>query len=519
MPLPFLRSDTSGHIILANTAAEILLGPNLVGKHVRDLYGASLRASFIDPHSVKSALLESPNHELTNVSVPIRLADGSFTDMLCCFRWDPRQEIIDSILVPGVVELERALGRVAESLVHSKLLEDTLIAITQEASVLCRADRAYIKLYDAVKDVLVFKALISKNANDELPNEPSPIDRGMTGYVFCTRKPYLSGDVRREPPDLYYSIFGDTTSKVVVPLVRHDEVGNQVCYGVLSVDGNKQHQFGFDTVEILTTLAQTASIALAQVRQFHEVREDYNELLKEVHYGRDIRRARNFVHHAKNMIRNVVYDLESIGEDLNQTAFGRKRAKEVNKRLDGLRGLSDLMGEMLSQLKGEPPKKPSQEDQAVHLRGIALRAMNIMPFGDDSINFEVAAEDFEYRVFGRPTQLLFILYNLMTNAVNAIQRSKRPGKVCITISSTPHRKDFVRLQVADDGPGLPRLALDVIRNGESYSSGIPWGSGLGLLTVRETVSALNGSIEVDSKFGSGTKFVIDLPGIGENDKE
>ena len=516
MPLPFLRSDASGLIILANAAAKDLLGAGLIGKHVRDLYGTSLQASFIDPHSVKSALMESPDHELTNVTVPIRLADGSFIDMLCSFRWDPKQGIIDSIIVPRVVELERALGRIAESLVHARRLEDTLNVITQEASFLCRSDRAYIKLYDQVKKVLVFKALISKHIHDELPTEPSPIDRGMTGYVFCTRKPYLSRDVRLEPSDVYYSIFNDTRSKVVVPLVRYDDLGNQVCYGVLSVDGNEENQFGFDTVETLTTLAQNASIALAQVRQFHEVREDYNELLKE-HYDRDIRRARNFVHHAKNMVRNIVYDLESIEEDLNQASFGRKRSREIHKRLDGLRGLYDLMGEMLSQLKGEPSKEPNQEEQAVHLRAIALRARNIMPFGDDSIDFEVAPEDFEYRVYGRATQLLFILYNLMTNAVNAIKRSKRRGKVCITISSTPNRSGFVRLQVADDGPGLPRLALDVIRNGESYSSGMPGGSGLGLLTVRETVKVLKGSIDVDSKFGEGARFVIDLPGIGDSE--
>jgi signal transduction histidine kinase len=311
---------------------------------------------------------------------------------------------------------------------------------------------------------------------------------------------------------MYYSIFKDTISKVVVPLVRQEIDGREICYGVISVDGKAEGQFTSDTVEVLTTLAQHASIALAQAKHFHEVREDYDHLLKEIRNAQDVRGVRNLLHDGKNLVRNVVYELESIADDLAETSFYKKKAKNLHKRLDGLRALNDLMQELLEQMKGKPQERETED--SVHLRGIALRAMHIMPYGDETIDFQVAPEDKTYKVYGRPTQLLLVLYNLMTIALNAIKRTKRSGRIEVSISATPNRPDFVRLIIVDDGPGLPRAALEFIRFGESYS-GFSGGTGLGLLTVRETVRNLNGSLEVESKFGGGAKFIIDLPGYPE----
>jgi signal transduction histidine kinase len=516
LPLPFLRSDSQGRIILANSAAEGILGSDVIGRNAHELYGTGF-GSFADPHSVKSALLAAQDHELLNVTVPMRLPDGSSQDMLCSFSWDKEQDTIDALVVPHVKEIQQALRRVAESLVYGRRLDATLTAIN-EAGFLCRADRAYIKLFDSNKSVLEFKALFSRDGADRFPEKSSPVDRGMTGHVFNTHKFYLSGNVSKEPHTLYHTIFKDTVSKVAVPLMHQETVDQFVCDGVLTVDGKELDQFTLGTVEILTTLAEHASIALAQAKHFYEVREDYDQLLQEIRYVQDARGVRNILHDGKNVVRNVVYELESIEEELQETAFSKKRAKHLHKRLEGLRALNDLMQELLEQMKGTPSKKSSEDKKGVHLRTIALRAMNVMPYGDETIEFQVLEEDAIYKVWGRSTQLLLVLYNLMTNALNAIRNSGRVGTISIGIGPTPNRDGYVRLQVIDDGPGLPRPVLEFIRHGETYSA-LPGGTGLGLLTVRDTIKVLNGSLEVDSKFGGGAKFIIDLPGTSEDKQQ
>jgi signal transduction histidine kinase len=511
LPVAFLRSDADGRIIIANSAAQKLLGGNLIGRGAHELYGNSNQESSMTPHDVKIALVEAPGNQLVNVTVPIKLADGSSQDMMCSFVWDKEMNTVDSIIVPNVIELHRSLERVAESLVKSHILDDTLSVITHEARLLCRAERSYVKLFDPTRNVLVFKALSSTNPHEKISEESSSVDRGMTGYVFRYQRPYRSGNAHKERSVLYYSIFKDTISKVVVPLLHQEQNGEQVCYGVLSIDGKEADQFGYDTVEILSTLARHASIAIAQVKHLYEVREDYDQLFREMRSAQYVRGVRNILHDGKNMVRLVVDEFEAIQDELIGTNFWKRRAKQLEHRLDSLKALNDLMQELLEQMKSVPSKKKiSEQELTADLRSIALRAINVIPVTDTLIDIKLEAERQPYLVPGRPTQLLLAFYNLLVNAVTAIKRSNRPGKITITLSPTPKRPGFYRVQVDDNGPGLPRSILEFIRQGEGYS-GVPGGTGLGLLTVRETVKSLKGHLDVDSKYGAGTRFIIDLP--------
>ncbi|RKX38420.1 MAG: PAS domain-containing sensor histidine kinase, partial [Thermotogae bacterium] len=75
--------------------------------------------------------------------------------------------------------------------------------------------------------------------------------------------------------------------------------------------------------------------------------------------------------------------------------------------------------------------------------------------------------------------------------------------------------DKVVVEVADTGPGMSRSALKRIFDrfyrvdkGRSRKMG---GSGLGLAIVKTIVDRHNGSINVASEPGEGTKFTIELP--------
>jgi signal transduction histidine kinase len=70
--------------------------------------------------------------------------------------------------------------------------------------------------------------------------------------------------------------------------------------------------------------------------------------------------------------------------------------------------------------------------------------------------------------------------------------------------------DRVRLEVADEGPGLE--PEEVARIFERFYRGDParGGSGLGLSIVAAVVEAHGGRVSVDSAPGAGTRFVVDL---------
>jgi two-component system sensor histidine kinase PilS (NtrC family) len=111
-----------------------------------------------------------------------------------------------------------------------------------------------------------------------------------------------------------------------------------------------------------------------------------------------------------------------------------------------------------------------------------------------------------------------LLHRVITNLVlNAVQAARGPIRITVSVASVsageiPHGTNLehaVRLQVRDDGPGIP----EEIRNRlfDPFVSGRTGGSGLGLAIVQRAVEAHRGLVLVDSELGAGTTFTIFLP--------
>jgi two-component system sensor histidine kinase PilS (NtrC family) len=111
-----------------------------------------------------------------------------------------------------------------------------------------------------------------------------------------------------------------------------------------------------------------------------------------------------------------------------------------------------------------------------------------------------------------------LLHRVITNLVlNAVQVARGPIRITVSVASVsageiPHGTNLdhaVRLQVRDDGPGIPEEIRD--RLFDPFVSGRTGGSGLGLAIVQRAVEAHRGLVLVDSEPGTGTTFTIFLP--------
>jgi len=113
-------------------------------------------------------------------------------------------------------------------------------------------------------------------------------------------------------------------------------------------------------------------------------------------------------------------------------------------------------------------------------------------------------------VNGDRDRLKQVLINLMANA---IQYTPQDGDVYISLSKVGEQ---ARIICRDTGPGIPAEDLPHIferfyRAEKSRTRGKSTGFGLGLSITKWIVEHHNGHIEVDSKEGEGTTFVIWLP--------
>jgi two-component system nitrogen regulation sensor histidine kinase NtrY len=121
------------------------------------------------------------------------------------------------------------------------------------------------------------------------------------------------------------------------------------------------------------------------------------------------------------------------------------------------------------------------------------------------VRFERRFDPAVAEVRADPDQLKRVLINLIDNAIEA---TGRRGTIAIE-TARDHPNGFIRLVVADDGPGIPE--------GEREKLFLPYystkgrGSGLGLAIVRRIVAEHGGSVDVSDNLPRGTRFTIELP--------
>lgn len=104
-----------------------------------------------------------------------------------------------------------------------------------------------------------------------------------------------------------------------------------------------------------------------------------------------------------------------------------------------------------------------------------------------------------------------LLRQALTNLIaNALKYSPDGGEVCLRLSVMDR---LIALEVSDSGLGIPEAdqshLFQPFFRGSNVDS-LP-GTGLGLAITRQAVEIHNGTIEVQSKIGQGTKVILRLP--------
>jgi two-component system, OmpR family, phosphate regulon sensor histidine kinase PhoR len=113
-------------------------------------------------------------------------------------------------------------------------------------------------------------------------------------------------------------------------------------------------------------------------------------------------------------------------------------------------------------------------------------------------------------VFADPHRLVQMLTNLIDNAIKFNRESGTVAIRCVSDGCD-------RISVADTGEGIPAHHLDRLferfyRVDRARSRELG-GTGLGLAIVKHLAKAHGGEVTVDSRFGEGTQFTIELPGL------
>lgn len=108
-----------------------------------------------------------------------------------------------------------------------------------------------------------------------------------------------------------------------------------------------------------------------------------------------------------------------------------------------------------------------------------------------------------------------IIYNLLHNAIKFTQE----GEILVTAEI---QGDMAVIGIADTGRGIPKKEISAIYDifyTRGYGENMKPGLGLGLSIVKQLVEMQDGSIAVDSIYGEGTRFSVQLPLYQEAQQE
>jgi PAS domain S-box-containing protein len=139
-------------------------------------------------------------------------------------------------------------------------------------------------------------------------------------------------------------------------------------------------------------------------------------------------------------------------------------------------------------------------------RTLALRSYELKI---ENIVVECSLADSLPPTLADPYQLQQVVLNLLVNAEQAILQGRGHGR--IAIHTRRLTGDRLALEVADDGPGIPREIASRVFDPFFTTKPPGVGTGLGLSIVYGIVKEHAGEVYVESPRGGGAKFIVELP--------
>lgn len=183
-----------------------------------------------------------------------------------------------------------------------------------------------------------------------------------------------------------------------------------------------------------------------------------------------------------------------------------KREKHVEKIKNAVRGLNGILEDFLSLGKLEEGKittHPEEFEREEFLLGIIEEMNTLLKPGQQL--FVQQRGMTEARTDKR--LLKNILLNLITNAI------KFSSEGSVIYINAEGNADVLHLEVIDQGIGIPQEELEHLFSSfyRARNAANIQGTGLGLHIVKRYLELLQGSIELSSEVGKGSKFTVRIP--------
>jgi signal transduction histidine kinase len=291
---------------------------------------------------------------------------------------------------------------------------------------------------------------------------------------------------------------------VGVPLVREG-----IPIGIIILLRQMVRQYTDRQIELATTFADQAVIAIENVRLFDEI-QDKNRQLAEASENKS-----SFLSSMSHELRTPLNAIIGLTDMMvgNAARFGTEKALEPLKRIHNAgTHLLGLINQVLDLSKIEAGKldlSPESVALAPLIDQVIGTARQLAEQNKNRLVVE-AAENLG-TITVDPMRLRQILLNLLSNAC----KFTKEGEVSLRARRIVDGRDTIELAVADSGIGMTPEQLGRLfqefSQAEASTAKKYGGTGLGLAITRKLARMMGGDVTVTSEHGKGSVFTVRLP--------
>jgi len=427
-------------------------------------------------------------------------------------------------------------------------LRTVLQTLIESAARFCDADKATIL---REKDGAFFRTEtygFSREFMDYVKDVPIKAERGSaSGRALLEGRIVHIPDVTADPEYTLVETqrLGDYRTILCVPMQRE---GTPI--GVLILTRTEVRPFTDRQIELVTTFADQAAIAIENVRLFESVEARTRELAKSLEdlrttqdrlvqteklaslgqltagIAHEIKNPLNFVNNFSGVTAELINELQ---ETLEDVSLNDKKRAEISELTNTLRGNLDKIvqhGQRADAIVKNMllhSRQGSAEHRPVDINALVEESLNLAYHGAraEQQGFNITLERSldpaagEADVF--PQDITRVLLNLISNGFYAATRRKAEGNggdgyEPALAAATRNLGDSVEIRIRDNGTGIPPEVKEQMFNPFFTTKPAGEGTGLGLSISHDIiVKQHGGSIEVDTQPGEFTEIKITLP--------
>ncbi|WP_084302015.1 GAF domain-containing protein [Bradyrhizobium sp. WSM2254] len=425
-------------------------------------------------------------------------------------------------------------------------LQTVLNTLVGSAARLCDADEGTI--FRPSDGVFYLAASCGLDAEQEnkLRTFASVPERGsVVGRTLLDAKTVHVPDVQADPEYAPSSARRRSNVRTMlgVPLLRE---GTPI--GVFVLTRHMVRPFSDKQIELATTFADQALIAIENVRLFEEVQERTRELSRSLD---DLRAAQDrliqteklaslgqltagIAHEIKNPL-NFVNNFSSVSteliDELNEVLEAAKLDGKTKTEIDELTGM--LRGNLEKVVQHGKRADSIVRNMLVHSRQGSgeHRPVDINAVMEESLNLAYHGARAERPAFNvtlqrafdpaaglvdiYPQEITRVFLNLISNGFYAAAKRKEgtaEGFEPIVSAATRSLGDKVEIRIRDNGTGIPPEVKEKLFNPFFTTKPAGEGTGLGLSMSHDiVVKQHGGTIDVKTEPGVFTEFIITLP--------